>query len=292
MRERADKTLKYFFEVMPDIPFGTDDIIFDFAPPSKMAARYKALCAEYRPREIILEEHEEQLADGTGGQAIIGEGKSVVLICTKQPYLNANLRRIIFHELTHIYCAKTETDGEHFVDIYESGKPYDEKSEDLCDGYFIWSEFIADYISHEKTINGKSVFEYGCRGDVIRCLDAVVIGEDSRRDFEWACLNILNASEPEKIISRICEPDYLLSGIGEYADNARKYLYDCLQLLYKQIQKPKPWKIEKDFILQFGKLYTLFKNYNTMYRLKQSGVTEETLRAFLQHSQADKNLEA
>jgi hypothetical protein len=55
---------------MPDIPFSMDDIIFDFAPPTRMAARYKALCAEHRPREIILIEHEEQLADGTGGQAI------------------------------------------------------------------------------------------------------------------------------------------------------------------------------------------------------------------------------
>jgi hypothetical protein len=188
----------------------------------------------------------------------------------------------------HIYCAKTETDGNHFVDIYGSGNPYDESSEDLCDGYFIWSEFIADYISHEKTINGKSVFEYGCRDDVCQWLDEVIVGDDSRRVFEWACINILTASEPEKIISRICEPDYLLSGGGEYVDNARKYLSDCLQLLHEQIQKAKLWKIEQGFILQLGKLYTLFKNYNTIYRLEKMGVAEETLRAYLQHTHADK----
>ena len=199
MRDCAERTLEYFFEVMPDIPFGMDDIIFDFAPPSRMATRYKALCAEYRPKEIILKEHEEQLGDGTGGQAIVGEDKSAVLICTKQPFLKANLRRIIFHELVHIYCAKTETDGEHFVDIYGSGKPYDENDEILCDGYFTWSEFIADYLSHIKTKGGKLIFEYGCRDDVSKRLDEVVIGIDSRRDFEWVCNIILTAYEPEKV---------------------------------------------------------------------------------------------
>jgi hypothetical protein len=188
----------------------------------------------------------------------------------------------------HIYCAKTETDGKHFVDIYGSGKPYDESNEDLCDGYFIWSEFIADYISLEKTTSGKSVFEYGCRDDVLGCLDEVIAGDDSRRAFEWACINILTASEPEKIISRICEPGYLLSGGGEYADNARKYLYECLQLLYKQIQKAKPWEIEQGFILRLGRLYTQFKIYNTIYRLEKMGISEETLRAYLQHIHADK----
>jgi len=285
IRERADKALKYFFETMPDIPFGMDDIIFDFAPPTRMAARYKALCASYRPKEIILPEHEEQLANGTGGQAIIGEGKSAILICTKQPLLKANIRRIIFHELMHIYCAKTETDGEHFVDIYGSGSPYDGSDEILCDGYFIWSEFIADYISYEKTESGKSVFEYGCRDDVIRCIDEVVMGIDSRRDFEWACLNILTATEPEKIIARIIEPGYIISGGGGYADNARKQLNACLQLLYKQTQKEKPWKINEGFITDLGEYYTDFKTSNTMLRLEQMGVKDEALRAFMGQSQ-------
>jgi hypothetical protein len=31
---------KHFAEAIPDCPFGIGDIIFDFAPPSKVAARY------------------------------------------------------------------------------------------------------------------------------------------------------------------------------------------------------------------------------------------------------------
>jgi hypothetical protein len=148
----------------------------------------------------------------------------------------------------------------------------------------MWSEFIADYISYGKTESGNLVFDGGYRDDVLRCIDEVVAGVDSRRDFEWVCLCILTASEPEKIISRICEPDYIISGVGEYADNARKYLYDCLQLLYKQIQNEKSWKINKDFIFTLGNYYTQFKNYNTMFRLEQAGVKDEALRAFMEHS--------
>jgi len=78
MRERADRALDFFLQTMPEIPFGKDDIIFDFAPPSRMFTRYKALCQEYRPREIIPKEYEEQLANSISGQAIIGEGKSAI----------------------------------------------------------------------------------------------------------------------------------------------------------------------------------------------------------------------
>ena len=69
MRERADRALDFFLQTMPDVPFGRDDIVFDFAPPPRMAARYKALCEAYRPGQVILPQHEEQLANGTAGQA-------------------------------------------------------------------------------------------------------------------------------------------------------------------------------------------------------------------------------
>jgi pyrimidine deaminase RibD-like protein len=82
----------------------------------------------------------------------------------------------------------------------------------------------------------------------------VIVGVDSRRDFERACKIILTASEPEKVIARISEPDYLITGNGEYADKARNILSDCLRLLHEQAQKEKPWKISEDFISDLGKL--------------------------------------
>ena len=279
MCERADSTLKYFLETMPDAPFGEGDIVFDFAPPNRMFARYKALCETYRPREVILPEHEEQLANGTGGQAIIGADKSAVLFCTKQPFVKANLRRIIFHELMHIYCAKSEVDGEHFIDIYGSGNPYDESDEVLRDGYFIWSEFMADYYADKHTQSGQFTFE-SVRNDILKCLDKVVIApKDNRRDFEWACLNLLTMHNAESVINRITEPDVIISGDSERAQTARNTLDNCVQRLCRQIQNEKPWKISEDFVVLLGEDYSTFERCNTFYRYEQMGGIENALRA-------------
>jgi hypothetical protein len=289
MRERADRALKFFIQTMPDMPFGEDDIVFDFAPPNKMALRYKALCEAYRPRGVILKEHEEQLADGTGGQAVIGEDKSAILICTKQPFLKANKRRIIFHELMHIYCAKAEVDGEHFVDIYGSGIPYDGSDGLLRDGYFIWSEFVADYYADEHTRSGKFTFE-SCRDVILKCLDEVIIApKDNRRDFEWACLNLLTAYDAEAVIGRLTEPDIIFSGDSDKACDTRNLFNDCVRLLYKQTQTEKPWKITKAFIFELGESYQAFENCHTFYRYEQMGGIENALRAYAEQMKTEED---
>lgn len=282
MRERADKTLKFFLEKMPDAPFGEDDIIFDFAPPTRMFAKYKALCAEYRPGAVILPEHEEQLANGIGGQAVIGEGKSAVLICTKQPYLKAYLRRIIFHELMHIFCAKTEVDGEHFIDIYGSGSPYDESDDVLRDGYFLWSEFIADYYADLHTQKGRFTFE-SIRDDVLNALDkSVVVPMDNRRDIGWACLRLLTVHDSDSVIKRITEPDFIFPGDSPQAQNLRNCLSDCVLLLHRQMQSEKPWKITRGFIEVLGDTYLLFESCNTFYQYEQMGGIENALRPYVE----------
>jgi len=279
MHERAERTLQYFLESMPDAPFGVSDIVFDFAPPSRMFTRYKALCTEYRPREVILPEHKEQLANGIGGQAIIGKSKSAVLICTKQPYLKANIRRIIFHELMHIYCAKTEVDNEHFIDVYGSGSPY-ESDEILHDGYFIWSEFVADYYADLYTRQGQLSFE-SCRDDIINCLAEVIIfPKDNRRYFEWACLNLLTVYKAESVINRLTEPDFIISGNSEKAHSTRKMLDECIQLLHRQMQTDKPWKINEEFVFLLGEAYSSFKHCNTYFRYEQMGGIETALHAY------------
>jgi hypothetical protein len=46
------------------------------------------------------------------------------------------LKEVIFHELTHIFCAKTEMDGEHFIDIYDDGATFDKFAENKAhDGF-------------------------------------------------------------------------------------------------------------------------------------------------------------
>ena len=280
MKDYAAKTLAYFIKSMPDVPFTESDIIFDFAPPPRMATRYKALCEQYRPREIIIKEHEEQLANGTSGQAVIGESKSAVLVCTKQKYFKANLRYVILHELTHIYCAKAEIDDKHFIDIYGSGKPYN-GDEALCDGYYIWSEFIADYYADKYSNIGQFTFE-SVRDEISQCLykDITAGIKDNRRDFEWACLSLLTVFDAESIINRLNELD-IIPGNSTYAQDARRLFNECVRLLYKQIQIEKPWKINEKFILELGEIYLAFETVNTLLSCEQMGGAEQVMKILM-----------
>jgi len=77
--------------------------------------------------------------------------KSVVLVRINSKRDKKDFRRIIVHELMHVFCGKLEIDGEHFIDIYGSGTTPDCDLEDaeydgmIVAGYKIWSEFIAQY---------------------------------------------------------------------------------------------------------------------------------------------------
>ena len=165
----------------------------------------------------------------------------------------------------------------HFIDIYGSGDPY-ENDEVLRDGYYIWSEFIADYYADKYTINGQFSFE-SVRDDIRQCLykDITAGGKDNRRDFEWACLSLLTLSDTESVINRIDELD-IISGDSIYAKNARRLFDECVQILYKQIQTEKPWIINEDFIAELGENYLSFENVNTLYWCERMGGIESAMK--------------
>jgi len=211
-----------------------------------------------------------------------------ILICTNQPLLKANLRYIIFHELIHIFCAKVEVEGKHFFDIYGSETPY-EIDEVLHDGYYIWSEFIADYYALKYTRSGQFTFE-SVRNNIIKCLDKdITAPKDYRRDFVWACLDLITMYEAESILNRITEPDIIISGDSLHAQNLRNIFNDCVQLLYRQIQRDKPYKISEDFIAELGESYNSFETVNTLYRCEQMGGIENAMKILMNQSPPKNN---
>lgn len=191
MQSCAADTLDYFIQVMPDVPFGADDIHIEFVPKSKMGERFKALCGIYSPDRPISEFHEYAAQNRNFGNAIIGRGKSAMVLRTEYRIDEHNLRRIVFHELMHIYCGKTEMDGEHFIDVFGSGHTPDPDSEDkvydghLNAGYFVWSEFIAEYTATTNMSPIKHSFAEAAP-TVFSLLDEVVIGTEWRKFYRSA----------------------------------------------------------------------------------------------------------
>lgn len=75
----AADTLKYFIEVMPDVPFTADDIVIEFAPVTKMAELARALCARYVPDKIINKSQAEELNQTITANALVGKEKSAII---------------------------------------------------------------------------------------------------------------------------------------------------------------------------------------------------------------------
>jgi hypothetical protein len=151
MKTCAAKTLTFFMQTMPDVPFAEDGIIIEFAKRKDMANQAKALCARYIPDKKINETQAWELNNTIAANALTGKTKSAVIARIDYKKTKKDWRMVFFHEFMHIYCAKTEMDGEHFIDVYGSGHTPDEEPENkiydgtINAGYVVWSEFIAQY---------------------------------------------------------------------------------------------------------------------------------------------------
>ena len=153
MHKLADETLDLFLQTMPNPPFVASDIVFSFARKSEMASRAQELCSLYCPEKILNDSQLLDVGESVAANAFIGRKKSAVLVRIINKINERDFRRIIAHELAHIYCGLKEVkvaEG-HFIDTFGSGTTYDVSQEDmeydgfLVSGYEVWSEFIAQY---------------------------------------------------------------------------------------------------------------------------------------------------
>ena len=267
MQAVAAETLAQFIEVMPDCPFQADGIVVEFTPRAKMAQRTRELCEKYAPDKTINEAQAKQLVTDIGGNAIIGRDKSAVILLIDSTLTKQELRCVCFHEYMHIFCAKLEMDGEHFIDTYGSGTTPEremtasEKQYDgmLVSGYRVWSEFIAQYyaIKHTDTIRPavKQMSHYidGMLSEVGH-IDHV--GEKYAMAF--ACARLLTCKDAEEQVSYLRENN-------EDDLTEQKAFQSCLFYLHEHMQTEKPWKITEVFIAGLGERYLYFKVTNSNF---------------------------
>lgn len=262
----AAETLSYFIQTMPDVPFGEDDIIIEFTKKSDMAKQAKNLCAMYVPDKKISDTHAEQLNYLIGANALIGREKSAVLVRIDRVLNRKSLRTIIFHELMHIFCAKSEMDGKHFIDIYGSGHTPDMNPQDkeydgyLNAGYVVWTEFIAHYYALKKTEDKQYSF-IDIMDYVFLLLNEVNISadtHDSKTSFAMACAYLMTCDDGN-ILSDLVAPDDMDSKEKE----TELVLRGCLEHINSNLQNEKPWKINENFISELGKKFLTYKIMNS-----------------------------
>ena len=272
MQATAQKTLADFLKTMPDVPFSADDIIIEFAPREKMVERAKALCALYVPQKTFNESQMWELESTISANALIGRGKSAVLVRLNSKMPKKYLRKVIFHELTHIFCVKTEMDGEHFIDIYGSGHTPDENPKNkiydgqLNAGYVVWSEFIAHYYALRYVNKGKYSVTH-LTNDLFDLLKEVNASDihGSKRAFAMVCSYLFSCNYTSDFIERLDTPNFLFDDNKQGGTLARKTFKDCLLKLQNNLKNDKPYKISRDFIEELGAKYTMFIGANSVY---------------------------
>jgi hypothetical protein len=261
MKSVATDTLAFFVRIMPDTPFTVDDIVIEFALSAKMAERAHALCAQYSPEKTINESQALELNRTITANALIGKEKSAIIARNDYKRSEQEWREIFFHELMHIFCAKLEVDGEHFVDVYGSGTTPEnpnmtaaEKTYDgfLVAGHIVWSEFIAQYYTwkHTETQHPTVSQVSGYINDLLYSVGRID-ANGSKYALSFACARLLTCTDTEETISMLNEPD------DEMPIEQQAFL-SCLILLYEHLQAEKPWKISEEFIADLGIRYLSF----------------------------------
>jgi hypothetical protein len=264
MKSIATETLLHFIEVMPEVPFSFDDIIIEFTKRTEMAQRVRELCEQYAPKKTVNKSQAKQLITSVDGNAIIGREKSVIVMCIDNYETKQELSCACFHEFVHIFCLKLEMGGEHFIDVYGSGttperemtaeeEQYDGR---LAAGYFVWSEFIAQYyaLKHTEELRPKvSQMEHYIEGLLSEVGYSDITSEKYAMAF--ACSRFLTCTDAEEIIA-------ILKKVNEDTPPEIKTFQNCLFYLHAKLQEEKPWKISEDFIAELGEKYVLFKSAN------------------------------
>ena len=269
----AAETLTYFMQTMPDAPFTEDEIIIEFAPQTKMVERYKALCALYRPEQIINENQAYQLANTIAANAILGRGKSAILVCNNPQNDRIDWQLLIFHELMHIFCAKLEMDEkDHFIDIYVSGHTPDMNPDDkiydghLNAGYELWSEFIAQYYAlkmvEQRTYKFTDVIN-GVANSLLDVRPDTIFNDKTA--LAVACAYMLTCEDAEATLENFDAQGFLFDDGIQYAVNARMALRNCVEYLHRKIQTEKPWRITESYIAELGESFIAFKTLNCLY---------------------------
>ena len=267
----ANDTLFYFLETMPDVPFTHSEIIIEYVKKKGMARRARELCAIYVPDKIINESQAKQLNTSIAANALIGKEKSAVLVCSDYRATDEEWRMLFFHEFMHIFCAKTEMVGDHFIDIYGSGTTPDvDPDNKIYDGYItagykVWSEFIAQYYALSKACNDS--YDFPDVADFVNELlseVSVATNELSSSSFAMACSYLLTCDD----VGEILNPPSELNDSADkapYEKENRSALLNCLSYLYEHLQNEKPWKISEDFIENLGGKYIMFKTINSVF---------------------------
>ena len=180
-------------------------------------------------------------------QAFVGDRTNGVMVRSDIWYSLEEVYRVFLHELSHIFCIRTEFNGKNFFDIYCD--PTDADSGIYSAGYTVWREAIADIMADAVTSDYTSI-KFRDVVDEIRNLYEGVRPYDanSKKSISLIIAYVMFSAEVAGT-EKWTEAE---AAIRKYLPVTDEVLIKMLGKVFRTLHKPPFWHIDPEFIFDLG----------------------------------------
>ena len=224
----------------------------DFFTPQNGVEVYERFCQEHFPKYLSEMYKTDGYFDDMGGQAFLNENEYGVLIREDIDYPEDELFRMLFHEISHLFCARNEIPNGDFFTKY-CLIPGDD-GEVRYVGYAIWRETVADIMAdsimyESSTISLKNKF---IRNRIVS-LYHDVLGNDSesRKAMSLIIAYVMRSKQVDRAEAWSEARKAILQNV-QIDDTMLLY---TLETVFHQLRIHPYWRITPDFIVALGDNY-------------------------------------
>lgn len=230
-----------------DADFTPENTLLVFFTPKSGLKVYEKFCGEHFPKFLNENYKAEGYFETFMAQAFIGDRTNGVMVRSDIWYSLEEVYRVFLHELSHIFCIRTEFNGKNFFDIYCA--PTDADSGIYSAGYTVWREAIVDIMADAVTSDYTSI-KFRDIVDEIRNLYEGVRPYDanSKKSISLIIADVMFSAEVAGM-EKWTEAE---AAIRKYLPVTDEVLIRMLGKVFRTLHKPPFWHIDPEFIFDLG----------------------------------------
>ena len=235
--------------------FSANTVELAFFTPKNGVAVYEEFCIRYFKRQLSEKYKSSGFFENFAAMAMIGDIKDGILVREDMDIPEYEWHHIFLHELSHILACREEIGGELFYDLF--CVDYAESPEEdgyINAGYAIWREFSAELFAMDIDDGCVPFTISSVKKYIINLCKEITFDEPNAKEAMYRLLIFLFKSD-----------DYYFS---KNEDDFIKHISNCglsvvldfesvIRLVYQHLAGDSSWKIDVDFIMELGFLYTL-----------------------------------
>lgn len=213
---------------------------------------FEQFCKQYFPYRLTDRYMEDGYFD-FHASSFIGKDKNAkdgILLRTDVEREPFELNHILLHELSHIFCAHEEMDGQDFFDTYCMDDTISREEDGAINaGYAVWREMIAELIAFEVDDSCDVVPLRQKKSSLIQCMDSIDL-----QDGKLAVSTILTAVMTSAELEGTRDWDTAKAALEKLKLFDEPAYMELFKIAFCQL-RTRGIEIDRDFIHEIGVLY-------------------------------------